>query len=330
MEGERWSPDGDQLSSTVEKGGQLSKGGTLEKGSQRKAKKNLGLDFMLRKIEKDERGVEKASLVLTAEPEKASQIQREASEMEAKALGSGGSGEEVEERKRVDEEVMKEREDGNEMLADERAAAHSGSRLPAEKKVRSMKKNLSLGFMLEKPSKGVKAVEAINEPVLESQTKPDLGETATGDILAETVSNSSLKLLAADRKVQGVKRNLGLGFMAKKPLKGGTNIAEITGTEQAGNSNQKIEDLALVPASQAIKPTTNEDQMRVVGETLESEFEMTGGGDFKNGENFAALVDEQVDKKSKQTFKRFLSIPKVKTGNSGEEQQVWKLFSSFF
>ena len=68
-----------------------------------------------------------------------------------------------------------------------------------------------------------------------------------------------------------------------------------------------------------------------IGRTLESELELSGDGDIKDGEDFAALVDQQVDKKSKHTFKKLLSISKVKTGNSGtekldsvDEQQVWK------
>ena len=357
MEGGRWStrhPDGDQLNNTEEKDDQLSKGGTLEKGGRRKAKKSLGLDFMLRKIENDENWVGKASL---AEAEKG--IQGEASELEAKALTSGsGSGEEVErveERKMhgVEEEAMR---DGNEMLADddEEAAAHSGFRLATDKKVWGRKKNLSLGFMLGgKPSKGVNAVEAINEPGLGGKpskgvdepglessvpgillTVTDLGEAAaTRDILPDRVSNSSLKLPAADKQVEGVKRNLGLGFMLKKPSRGETETVEMaTAHQQACDgsiSKETIEELTLVPAFQATVWTTNEDQMSVVGKTLESEFKLPGDGDVKNEKDFAALVD-QVDKKPKHTFKKFLSIPKVKTGNSGmekidsrQDQQVW-------
>ena len=257
MEGERWSTGEDQLANTgLENCDLLSKavekGGSLEKGRR---KKNLGLDFMLRKIENDEKG----SLVLTAEAEKA-MVQGETSEMEAKALKAVSGGvEEVDRLERIEcrvgEEMMKE--DGNDMLADVVASAvHSG--LSADKKVEGMKRNLSLGFMLGKPSKGVDGVEAVNEPDLEKskpdlekskpdleKSKPDVRETAvTRDVLDERVSNSSLKLSATDRKVQGVKRNLGLGFMLKKPSKGEPEI--VANAEKASDGSIPNQ----IPASQ--------------------------------------------------------------------------------
>ena len=176
------------------------KEGTLEKGGWRKAKKNLGLDFMLKRVEPDENGVKKggdgSASALLAEPEK---VLGRASEMDGKALillggGGGGGGEEVgEERRTHVEEVVKEREGGNDTLDELVAHSPSPSRLTVEdtKVQQGVKKNLSLGFMLRKSSRG-DAVENINEQGLDSIPE---------DILAERDSSSSLKL-PTDRKVR--------------------------------------------------------------------------------------------------------------------------------
>ena len=336
MEGARWSQEGtrhhhdaadDQLSAE-------EKGGSLEKGGRLKAKKNLGLDFMLRKVENDEKRVTKgddgsARLVFT-EPEK------EALEMDGRALIPSGSGQEVarmDESRTHAEEMMKETKDGNDMLAEVvrdsgEVVPDSASRLPVDKKVQGIKKNLSLGFMLRKPSTG-DALETINEQGFDS--RPGLRETAAEDILADRVSNSSLKS-SADRKVQGAKKNLGLGFMLKKPSKGETDIVEMAnghGFDSIPKLGETIEDFAFIPSQS--ESTTEENQMSIVGPTkeqlLHGELEMIGGGDIEIGNNLAALSNQQDNKKSKHSFKRLLSISKVKNGNSekrdsGEEQQV--------
>ena len=242
--------------------------------------------------------------------------------MDAKALvlpaSSSGDQEVEEERIAQVEEMMKEREGGNDILAE--VVPHSLSRSSVEEKKvqQGIKKNLSLDFMLRKPSRGSAAESmSINGQGFESIS--DLG-----DVLAERVSSSSLKL-PNDRKVEGVKGNLGLGFLLKKQSKVETEIVE---TENAGkgfdsipNLGETIKDLGLVPSQ--IESTTNGDQISLVGatkeETVKGEFKLAGDGDIKNGEeeDLAALVNQQVDKKSKQTFKKLLSISKVKNGNSG-------------
>ena len=307
MEEERWS----QLTTQ-------EKGGTMEKSGQRKAKKNFGLDFMLKRVEPDENGVKQGD-----EPEK---ILGGASEMDAKALvlpaSSSGDQEVEEERIAQVEEMMKEREGGNDILAE--VVPHSLSRSSMEEKKvqQGIKKNLSLDFMLRKPSRG-SAVESVSINGQGFESISDLGGGA-GDVLAERVSSSSLKL-PTDRKVEGVKGNLGLGFMLKKPSKVETEIVETEnarkGFDSIPNLGETIKDLGLVPSQ--MESTTNENQFSLVGatkeETLKGEFKLAGDGDIKNGEeeDLAALVNQQVDKKSKQTFKKLLSISKVKNGNSG-------------
>ena len=299
----------------------------MEKSGQRKAKKNFGLDFMLKRVEPDENGVKQGDdgspSLLLAEAEK---ILGGASEMDAKALvlpaSSTGDQEVEEERIAQVEEMMKEREGGNNILAE--VVPHSLSRSSVEEKKvqQGIKKNLSLDFMLRKPSRG-SAVESMSINGQGFESISDLGEGA-GDILAERVSSSSLKL-PTDRKVEGVKGNLGLGFMLKKPSKVETEIVETEnarkGFDSIPNLGETIKDLGLVPSQ--IESTTNGDQISLVGatkeETVKGEFKLAGDGDIKNGEeeDLAALVNQQVDKKSKQTFKKLLSISKVKNGNSG-------------
>ena len=335
MEGARWSQEGtrhhhddDQLSAE-------EKGGSLEKGGRLKAKKNLGLDFMLRKVESDEKQVMKgddgsARLAFT-EPEK------EALEMDGRVLLPSGSGQEVarmDESRTHAEEMMKETKDGNDMLAEVvrdsgEVVSDSASRLPVDKKVQGIKKNLSLGFMLRKPLTGDALEKTIYEQGLDS--RPGLGETAAEDILADRVSNSSLKL-SADRKVQGAKKNLGLGFVLKKPSKGETDIVEMAsghGFDSIPKLGETIEDFTLIPSQS--ESTTEGNQMSIVGPTkeqsLHGELEMIGGGDIEIGNNFADLSNQQDNKKLKHSLKRLLSISKVKNGNSekresGEKQQV--------
>ena len=257
---------------------------TRKKSTLERAKKSLGLDFILAKqVEKVEKRTEEGGELVNVVHAESENSVREVLDTNAKALilsKPAIGGQEVARisvgGRELVEEVMNEEgnrdppsltlqvekeahsiegiiEDGTEEqkeMFDEESEPKK--KTTEREQSQKMRRNLSLGFMLKKPSKDITdTVEMVNaldnnqtmevvtgEKSLVAETA-GVGETVK-QMLAREASQSSLSSSSvepAGQKIQEKKNSLSLGFMLKKPSKEITEAAK-----ESDESNQGVQE----------------------------------------------------------------------------------------
>ena len=110
----------------------------------------------------------------------------------------------------------------------------------AGQKIQEKKKNLSLGFMLKKPSK------EITEAAKESDESNQGVHENTDDEIQEQVTQSSVD--GKDQRIKEKKKNLSLGFMLRRPPKQTTDDVEMTNIKSLnGEESLQVITLQMIP-----------------------------------------------------------------------------------